>query len=67
LSFPGIQSSESKSGELLRIWYVTASAHRKLKGVLETHDNRGVGHHAVKSAVRALKAKVACCKFVIGE
>jgi hypothetical protein len=47
---------------------MTASAHRKLKGgVLETHANRGIHHQAVKSAVRSLKAKVACYKFVIGE
>jgi hypothetical protein len=48
----------------LRIRYVTASAHRKLKGgVLETHAKRSIHHRAVKSAVRSLKAKVAYCIF----
>jgi hypothetical protein len=47
---------------------MTASAHRKLKaGVLETHANRSIHHQAVKSAVRSLEAKVACCMIVIGE
>jgi hypothetical protein len=46
----------------LKILYVTASVPRKLKkGVLETHAKRSTYHRAVKSAVRASKAKIAYC------
>jgi hypothetical protein len=66
--FPGNLGSKMQSRHSLRIRYVTASAHRKLKGgVLETHAKRNVHHRAVKSAVRSLKGKVACCMFVIRE
>jgi hypothetical protein len=47
---------------------MTASAHRKLKGgVLETHAERSIHYRAVKSAVRALKAKVAYCMSLIED
>jgi hypothetical protein len=52
----------------LRMRYVTASAHRKLKrDVLETHAKRSIHHRAVKRAVRSLKAKVAYYIFLIGD
>jgi hypothetical protein len=41
--FPGNLGSKMQSRHSLRIRYVTASAHRKLKGgVLETHAKRSI-------------------------
>jgi hypothetical protein len=40
----------------MKIRYLTANAHRKLKGgVLATHANHGIYHLAVKNDVRALE------------
>jgi hypothetical protein len=66
--FPGNLGSKRKKRYFLRIRYVTASAHRKLKGgVLETHAKRSIHHRAVKSTVRSLKANVAYCMSLIGD
>jgi hypothetical protein len=66
--FPVNLGSKKQKRYSLRIRYVTASAHRKLKGgVLETHAKRSIHHRAAKSAVRSLKAKVAYCMSLIGD